>query len=116
MNIIGTGSEVLEQARRAVELAKQRAEAVRIKVEKESSEAEEASKKANQANEAAIVQQNRYTEANTKVSLKQSEYDNAVAYLNSLQGCDDESAIQHANDEGTRLKNELDQIKANAEK
>lgn len=114
MNVKNDYTQALENAKLAAEKAKAKADAAKVVAEKEKAEAEEANKAVEAANEDVTTQQNIYTAANTKVSGKQAEYDNAVAYLNSLAGCDDENAIAQAQARVEQLQQELQKVQDEA--
>lgn len=116
MNVNTNYEETLEKARQAAEAAKKKAEAAKVAAEKEKAEAEQADKVVEEANGRVSTQQNIYTAANEKVTAKQAEYDNAVAYLNSLVGSEDENAISQAQAQVDKLLAELNKLKEEVEK
>lgn len=114
---VGTEHQIaLEQAIQFAEIARKKAEEAKAKVEKESAEAELANAEVDKANENVTTQNNEYILANTKVANIQSQYDNAIAHLNSVLGSEDENAINSAQSEVDRLKKELDIAKQDAQK
>lgn len=116
MNVGTDYQTALDQAKQLAETARKKAEEAKAKVEKEKAEAEQANAEVDKANENVTTQNNEYILANTKVTNIQSQYDNAVAHLNSVLGSEDENAIKNAQSEVNRLKEDLERARQDAQK